>query len=134
MEKLLIAIMALYYFGIVFLMYYMFTQRKKAVQTGEVRVSLFKSYQGETPQNLQVIQNHVNNQFQIPLVFFVACLINLQQESVTSITLVLAVFFVISRLVHAYIHLGSNHVIKRAISYQIGAVTVGLMMLLPLFQ
>lgn len=134
MQKILVSIMTFYYFYIVALMFYMFKTRKKAVIEKIIPLKHFKSYQGETPEYLQILQNHFNNQFQIPLIFFVVCLLSLQQNAVNNFTIGLAICFVISRICHTLIHLGSNHIMNRAMSYFTGAFIVGLMFILILFS
>ena len=67
MDKILISIMGFYYFYILAYMYYMFIFRRRAVANKEVRARHFKAYQGDTTESLQIIQNHFNNQFQVPI-------------------------------------------------------------------
>ena len=134
MEKALIALVCAYYLGIVVFGYYMFTRRKKAVIEGRVSAKHFKGYAGESPEDLKVLQNHFNNQFQIPMVFFFAVLLNLQQDTVNEWTLALAVLFVASRAGHTIVHLGSNRLIRRASLYFLGVLTVGAMLFMPLLN
>lgn len=133
MDKALLSIIAFYYLFVLGLGIYMFRKRKAAVKSGEVKASHFKDYTGETTKELQVMQNHFNSHFQVPVMFFIASLINLQQKVVSELTLVLALIFVFSRLIHCYIHLGSNHVLRRAAAYFVGVLVVGAMFIMPLF-
>ena len=112
--------------------FYMFTRRKKAVRNNEIKIQHFKSYQGETTEELAILQNHFNNQFQIPLIFYVVSVLSIQQNKVTLLMLAVATVFVLSRFFHAYIHLGSNHVLKRATAYMLGLACVGFMFILNL--
>ena len=134
MEKTLILIMTSYYFYIIGLMYYMFTQRKAAVKEGVIRASYFKTYLGDSPPDLQVLHNHVVNQFQLPVIFFVACVLNLQQNTTNLLTIGVALLFIVSRLIHTKIHLGSNHLIQRAMSFLAGALLIGVLFLIPVFM
>ena len=129
MDKILISIMGFYYFFILAYMYYMFTCRRKAVAKKEVRARHFKAYQGDTTEQLQIIQNHFNNQFQVPILFFIVCVLCMQQQNVTKLTIITAVLFVLTRMIHSFIHLGQNHPIKRALIYFVGVVLVGVMLL-----
>jgi hypothetical protein len=128
MDKILISIMGFYYFYILAYMYYMFIFRRRAVANKEVRARHFKAYQGDTTESLQIIQNHFNNQFQVPILFFIVCVLCLQQQSVTRLSILLASLFVISRIIHSIIHLGQNHPLKRALVYFIGVILVGMML------
>jgi len=129
-DRSLIIIMTLYYFYIVAYMFYMFNKRKQAVLRNEIRTSHFRAYTGETPDYLKVIQNHFNNQFQIPILFLIVCLLTIQQQKTSRLVIGLAIVFVISRIVHSLIHLGGNNVIKRASAYFTGVVIVGIMFLI----
>ena len=122
MESLLIGMMVYYFFALFCLMIYMFLKRRKAIQEKKLSFGYFKDYQGDIPDNLKIIENHYNNQFQIPLLFFVACLLALQQDSVDLFVLICAGLFIISRFIHSYIHLGSNHLLKRALVFFWGVV------------
>lgn len=132
MERILIGTMCFYYFYIVFLVFFMFIQRKKAVENKQVDPRFFKSYLGTSPEYLQIIQNHFSNQFQIPVMFFLACILTLQQHKVSQVTIILAIGFVLSRIVHSYIHLGKNKLMKRVYSYATGVLIVGVMFLMNL--
>ena len=129
MNSILIGTVCFYYLYIFFLLFFMMKQRVKAIKNKEINGSYFKSYMGKTPEYLQVIQNHMNNQFQIPVIFFIACLFIIQQNAVTQLTVVVAIIFVISRMLHTYVHLGSNAPMKRAYSYMIGLICVGIIFL-----
>ena len=48
------------------------------------------------------------NQFQLPVIFYVLCLILASLNTVTMVTLVVAWFFVATRYVHAYVHVSTN--------------------------
>lgn len=132
MDKYLIVLMSVHYFYTVGFGFYMFTRRKKAVRNDEVKIQHFKSYQGKTTEELAILQNHFNNQFQIPLIFYIVSLLAIQQNKVTVLMLIVATVFILSRLFHAYIHLGHNHVFKRALAYMVGIVCVGIMFILSL--
>lgn len=133
MEKSLISLMLFYYCYIIAFMFFMFKKRKQAIIKKEVHHSHFKSYRGETTEYLQIIQNHFNNQFQIPTIFFVVCVLCIAMNKVSYVTIFLALAFVVSRIIHSLIHLGSNHLIKRAMSYFTGVVIVAVMIVTTLY-
>ncbi len=129
MEIILIGLVNFYFLYIIFLLVYMFNKRKAAIRNKEVHFSRFKTYQGETTEQLQAIKNHIENQFQIPIIFFIACLFSIQQGTTNAVTVTFACVFVASRLVHSFVHLGSNHLIRRAFSYLIGLICVAAMLM-----
>ncbi len=117
----LMAFYAVYLFGI-----FIFIFRKRAAATKARRISIkyFTDYQGESPSDLRVLENHANNQFQVPIYFMVTGVLAIQQGAVGLVIAGLATVFVLSRLVHTYIHLGSNHVLRRAGAYFVGFLSV----------
>lgn len=121
MDKALLGLMAFYYFYIVVLGVTMFLVRFKAVKAKRMRGRYFKSYQGEIPDEIAVFGNHFNNQFQLPMVFLITCVVGLLFKSVSVIFFALALSFVVSRLIHTWVHLGSNVVLARAGVYFFGA-------------
>lgn len=127
MDKALVFIVSGYFFYIVALGVFIFLTRKKALENKEVKMSYFKSYSSEATEELTVVQNHFNNQFQMPVVFMMVSLLSLQQETVNIVTVILAALFFVSRLAHSYIHLGNNNVLNRAKAYFFGVFIVGLM-------
>ena len=67
--------------------------------------------------------NAVDNQFQLPVLFYVACLIAIGFGA-TLLEVLLAAAFVVTRYVHAFIHVTSNNVVRR-----FAASTAGLVLL-----
>lgn len=129
LNAILISTVALYYLFLIILMFYMFTARTKAVKEGRVSFKLFKSYSTKAPDDLVILQNNYNNHFQIPMFFTVACAISLSQNTVTTLTVFLAIFFVLTRAIHSYIHLGSNKLMYRACSFFSGVIIVAVLYL-----
>ena len=64
------------------------------------------------------------NQFQLPVIFYVLCLILASLDTVTMVTLVVAWFFVATRYVHAYVHVSSNYVPARLRAFLLGALSL----------
>ncbi len=127
MDKALFSIVFFYYLYIVAFLYYTFTQRKKAFYNKTIDYNYLKTYQaGGTPE-LVVLQNHFNNQFQMPIFFFITCVVAKLFNTINELTIGLALLFVVSRMFHSYIHLTSNVVLRRAFSYFIGIVVIILM-------
>ena len=70
------------------------------------------------------VSNNYRNQFEIPVLFFVAGLLALQTGAVDKPMLVLAWIFVISRIAHALIHIGPNILMLRGSAFGVGVVCV----------
>lgn len=76
------------------------------------------------PVDVIKASNNIENQFQTPVLFYALCLAFIVSNGVTAITLSLAWVYAVSRLAHAYIHIGSNNVPKRLKYFMIGVVSL----------
>lgn len=72
--------------------------------------------------DVRKVSNNIQNQFQLPVIFYVLCFGFISINGVSINTLVLSWAFVISRLVHLYIHVGSNHVPARSRAFVAGCI------------
>lgn len=99
-----------------------------SVRAGGVNPKYFKIMQGyEVPENIAATTRAFNNQFELPVLFYVACVIYLFLMPNDLFGLILAWLFVFSRYIHAYIHLTYNHIIHRMLAFLFGFVCVMLM-------
>ena len=80
------------------------------------------------------VSNNIANQFQTPVLFYALCFIIFSLNIVTTAVLVLAWLFVISRIMHAYVHIGSNHVPYRMNIFLFGCVALIFMSLYCIWQ
>lgn len=112
--------MAFYVFYIYLLALFNFFTRKSSAEKKQVRLSFFKTYSGEAPEKVLVVGRHFDNQFQAPILFLISGLATYQVHAVNDFAVGLAWAFVISRLIHSFIHLTTNNVIYRAAAYGIG--------------
>lgn len=98
--------------------FYLGLARFRAIRRGEVRISYYRTYdKGTQPERLQVLGRHVQNHFEVPPLFHLGVILAYVTQSVTALTLTLAWLFVAARLVHTYIHLGSNNVSVRFFTF-----------------
>jgi hypothetical protein len=68
--------------------------------------------------------NALANQFQLPIVFYVLCLILANIGAVNGLVLTVCWVFVATRWVHVYVHVTSNHVPTRLRAFIAGAVAL----------
>ena len=68
--------------------------------------------------------DNFSNQHELPLLFFALCIILFLTNSVTHLALTLAWIFVISRIIHAFIHLSFNHIMTRFMVFFIGVLSL----------
>ena len=62
------------------------------------------------------------NQFQLPVIFYVLCLILASIDAVTMTVLVVAWLFVVTRYIHAYVHVSTNYVPVRMRVFLLGTL------------
>lgn len=125
MKYPLIFPMAVYVFFVGGLLAYMFRTRVRAIKTQQMKMNFFKTYSGqELPENVIVAGRHYDNQFQLPMLFFITCGIHMITGMSNYATLFLAWAFVVSRFAHSWVHLGSNKVRHRVVVFGIGWLIV----------
>ena len=113
--------MCFYAFYMWCLAIYVFRARLRSIKSGEVSIKYFKAYTGEGPSERTVlIARHYDNQFQVPMLFFIVCTLHIMASTTALSTLILAWLFVASRLCHSWVHLGGNNVQKRVITFAAG--------------
>lgn len=89
----------------------LFRARVRAVREGHTPVSYFRVFQGSVePESVAKPTRHFANLFETPVLFYTACLAAMIVGARGLTILVLAWAFVAARLIHAFIHLGSNRV------------------------
>ena len=79
------------------------------------------STQGETePETAAKRARHFINLFEAPTLFYVACLAAMVTHDSGMLALMLAWLYVLARLLHSIIHLGSNRIEYRLRAYFVG--------------
>lgn len=101
--------------------------RVREVRSGRIHPSEIALDSSKWPDHARKLGNCFSNQFEIPVIFYVLCLIALQTRMADSASVVLAWGFVISRFVHAYIHATGNRVTRRGLAFLVGAIFLGLL-------
>jgi hypothetical protein len=95
--------------------------RFRAIRKGEVRVSFFRTYdEGSQPKRLHLLARHVQNHFEVPPLFHVGVALTYATQSASAAAVAFAWLFVVSRIVHSSIHLGTNNVSHRFFAYGFG--------------
>lgn len=86
-----------------------------------------------TPQARQCANNYCN-QFELPVLFYAVCAFAFITRMIDIWFLGLAVLFVVTRIVHAVIHLGANRVVYRGTAFLAGVVCVACLWGLLMFR
>ncbi|TIT23524.1 MAG: hypothetical protein E5W70_07695 [Mesorhizobium sp.] len=100
-------------------------RRYGAVRSGEAKTGQFKTRSTE-PGSSITVANNLSNQFELPVLFYVLCLTLHVTNGVNYLTLALMWIFVVSRYLHASVHLTSNRLILRSRAFYLGAVVLAL--------
>ena len=110
-----------------FLMFWMGILRRGALNSGVVKPSDIALREPAWPPRVLKVANSFHNQLELPMLFYVLVALILITSTNSLIFLLLAWIFVLSRLVHAYIHTGSNDVPSRSVAISVGAIALVVM-------
>ncbi len=102
-------------------------QKAKAVKANDVDMAKTALNNDAWPEYVMKVTNNVRNQFQVPLLFYVICFVFFSINAVTTTVLYLAWAFVITRIIHAYIHMSSNYLPARFRVFTLGFVILVVM-------
>ena len=102
-----------------FVIFHMRYVIEKAIKKREVRYSWFRVYEGSAPEHLLAARHHYKNFFEIPILFYLLCIIIYVIDDVRELDLWSAWLFVVFKLIHSYIRLTSNYVPNRAYAFYI---------------
>ena len=105
------------------LLWHLGMHRIPMVLQGKVRIEDIALDKEAWPDRARQASNAFDNQFQLPVLLYVACLIAIAFGA-SLFEVVLAALFVVSRYAHAAIHITSNHVVRRFQAYTLGVVVL----------
>ena len=93
--------------------------RVAAVRRGEVDARFYKTHQGDRGEPRAAAQRsrHFVNLFESPVLFYAGCIAAMVTGQGGGIIVVLAWTYVLFRVVHAFVHLGSNRIPARMAAY-----------------
>ena len=101
-------------FIVMFHMRYMIV---KAIKNRDTKYKYFRAYEGSAPEYLLTARHHYKNFFEIPILFYLLCLVLYMIDDVSAIDLWIAWLFVVFKGIHSYIRITSNYVPYRAYSF-----------------
>ena len=94
-------------------------KRKESVAAGEAKATDFRVPQTEAERSAVAIRN-LSNQFELPVLFYVVCILFHITSGADIVVVVMAWTFVLSRFAHAYVHLSSNRIRHRRPLFIVG--------------
>lgn len=99
--------------------------RLSSVKKGDIKAKYFKLMEGqEVPEVIVKTTRNFNNQFEVPVLFYVVCTLYISLNIESSVAIVLAWAFVSLRCVHSYVHLTYNNVLHRMSVFFLGFLCV----------
>lgn len=99
--------------------------RIKAVKAGQIRLSQLRLNQSaEIPDKVTQAARNFSNLFEVPVLFYTAGCLAITLKYETWPLIILAWLFVLSRVIHSWIHLTSNNVIHRLYAFMAGNACV----------
>jgi hypothetical protein len=103
---------------------YIFLAKAKAtaMNLGQVNEDRRALYDDAWPEKILQINNCIRNQFEVPVLFYALIFIIWALNSVNVYVHILAWLFVLSRIIHAVIHTGSNYVPNRRKVFSFGCL------------
>jgi hypothetical protein len=102
----------------------MASARTSSIRRGEVRIRDIALGEPAWTANGTQMGNAYHNQFQLPVLFYAVVAFAMIVRKADLIFVILAWLFVLTRIVHAYIHTSSNHVPRRAQLFFLGALVL----------
>jgi len=109
------------------LMLWMSSHRVRALKGGEVRPRDIALREPNWPGRATQIANCFHNQLELPVLFYVLVTLILVTRTNSIAFVVLAWAFVVARVVHAYIHTGSNRIDHRFYAMVASTLILGAM-------
>lgn len=101
-------------------------RRIAAIKAGDATVSQFRENQNEPPQS-RFVRNSLENQFELPVLFFAASISAFVLGFADVAMIALAWVFVLSRVAHAWVHVTTNRIRHRRPAFVLGFLVLGAM-------
>ena len=99
--------------------------RNLALIRGTASIRYYQTYGEELPAEwIERPAKTFNNLLQVPILFYVVCLLMLVTEEIDSIQVTLAWLFVATRIAHAFVYIVFNHVPYRFAAFVTGVLTL----------
>ena len=102
-----------------------FYARVKSIKNGDMRMRDLKLMDAEKyPDAVIKTSRNFNNQFEVPVLFYAACLAYLATNISSPLGVIFAWLFVGCRIAHAFIHITYNHLLHRVIAFWLSVFMV----------
>jgi len=113
---------------LIFMVYiYLGRVKTRAIEEGNVDRQKTSLNPKAWPEYVVKVSNNLDNQFESPILFYMLSVIYYLTNHVSSILVLIMGIYVLSRYIHAYVHVTSNYV-----PYRYKFFVIGLLILLAL--
>lgn len=102
--------------------------KTRAIESGQVDLDRRALHGDAWPESVVKINNNIRSQFEVPVLFYVVSIVLWLLGAAGLLAQLLAWLFLASRVVHAYIHTGSNYIPTRLAVFKFGFLAVFLML------
>ena len=102
-------------------------RRRAAVMSGQIKMKDIALGQPAWPEGPTKAANCLANQFQAPVLFYVLVVLAIFTKQADLLFVIMSWIFVVTRLIHAYIHIGSNYVPHRFYAFAAGVAVLLIM-------
>jgi hypothetical protein len=109
------------------LLFWTILLRLRVVRRGEVRPEEIALREPNWPRHVQQVTNAFHNSVEMPMLFYVVVLLALITRTLDVTLYVLMWMFVLSRILHAGVHVTSNRLAHRTPLFLVGAIALALM-------
>ena len=106
----------------------------RELKAGRVDMARRGIHEDAWGEAVMLINNNIRNQFELPVLFYVVCLVLWALEAVSVLALVVAWLFVVRRIAHAWVHLSSNYIPNRRRFFTAGWWLLMFLVLLAIWQ
>lgn len=103
-------------------------RRNRAAASGEFELDAL-AHDGREPESARRFAKNLNNQFELPMLFYALIAILYATAMITSVQVVLAWIFLCGRVAHTIVQTNSDNVTLRGIVFSINFVALALMWL-----
>ncbi|PCJ23654.1 MAG: hypothetical protein COA96_11310 [SAR86 cluster bacterium] len=125
MNSDLIFLPVLAHIYLIFMVYiYLGVVKTRAVKEGAVDRQKASLNPNAWPEYVVKVSNNLANQFESPTLFYVLTVLYYLTNNVSIILIAIMSFYVLSRYLHAYIHVTSNYVPFRFQLFRVGVLTL----------
>ena len=93
------------------------------IKNEDINLGQFRIYEGDFPDKLWSARQQYQNMFEIPILFYLLCLLNIIFNNYSQFDIILSWSFVFSRVIHFFIRLKNQkdiNIIPRTIVFVLG--------------